>query len=113
MIGVNSKEKEWENPPRGYYLTDVKQKVLWVDEETGATMALVKFPVGVADEVHRHSEANQLVYGLTGEVEMPDGDRMSLEGVFTYTPKGENRGATKFTKKSILLFYWDGSPSTG
>ena len=108
---MDSKEKDWEDPPRGYYITEVKQKVLWVDEETGATMALVKFPVGVADEIHSHPEANQLMYGLTGEVELPDSNRMPVEGIFTYTPKGEKHGASKVTKESIVLFYWDGPPS--
>ena len=37
---------EWEDAPKGYYLTDVKRKVLWVDEETGATWVLLKFPPG-------------------------------------------------------------------
>ncbi|MCW3990379.1 MAG: hypothetical protein NWE88_09930 [Candidatus Bathyarchaeota archaeon] len=27
---------EWADPPRGYYLSDVKEKVLWRDEETVA-----------------------------------------------------------------------------
>ena len=55
---LNFNEIEWEDTPRGYYLTDVKQKVLWEDPKTGATLALVKFPKGVADKIHSHPEAN-------------------------------------------------------
>ncbi len=108
MLIVDAKGIEWEDPPRGYYLTDVKQKVLWRDEETGAMMALLKFPVGVADEIHSHPEANQLIYCLTGEIESPDGIRTPMDGVFTHTPKGEKHGASKCTKEAIILFYWDG-----
>jgi len=54
IFSVDSNRLEWESAPRGYYLTDVKQKVLWRDERTGATVALVKFPVGLADKVHSH-----------------------------------------------------------
>ena len=58
---VDSRKLEWEDPPRGYYITDVKQKVLWENLETGAMMALVKFPNGVADEIHSHPHANQFI----------------------------------------------------
>jgi hypothetical protein len=41
----------WKDAPRGYYLSDVKQHTLWHDPKTGATLALMKFPKGVADEM--------------------------------------------------------------
>jgi len=53
-------EVEWKPAPRGYYLTDVQQKTLWVNEETGATIVLVKFPPGIADKLHTHPNANQI-----------------------------------------------------
>jgi hypothetical protein len=102
---------EWEDAPRGYYLTDVKQKTLWIDEKTGATLALLKFPVGIADRIHTHPEANQICIGMSGEAEMANGALAELNpnGAFIF-PKGEAHGATKFTKEGIILFYWDGSP---
>jgi len=108
---VNAKKLEWQDPPRGYYLTDVKQKVLWTDDETGATMVLLKFPVGVADKIHSHPEANQFCYGLSGEIEMPDGNSVPVEGTLSFFPRGEKHGATKVTKECIILFYWDGPPT--
>ena len=110
IFSVDSNILEWESAPRGYYLTDVKQKVLWRDERTGATVALVKFPVGLADKVHSHPKANQIVFGLEGEYEDKEGNRISLKGRFSYVPKGVKHGATKFTKESVLLFFWDGPP---
>ena len=68
---LNFKDIEWEDAPRGYYLTKVKQKTLWHDKKTGVTLALIKFPPGVADRIHSHPEANQITIGLSGEVEMP------------------------------------------
>lgn len=112
ILHVDSKKLDWEDPPRGYYLTDVKQKVLWKDEKTGATMALIKFPVGVADEIHAHPEANQFIFCLEGEVEDEEGNRMPMDGHFGYTPKGVKHGASKVTKESLLLFFWDGPLST-
>jgi len=110
MKVVNSKELKWEDPPRGYYLTDVKQKVLWEDEDTGATMALIKFPEGISDKIHSHPEANQYCLGLSGEAMLTAGKVTSLEGVFVYFRKGEKHGATNWTKEGIVLFYWDGPP---
>ena len=75
MKVVDSKKLDWKSPPRGYYLTDVKEKVIWEDEKTGAKMALIKFPVGTADKFHNHPEADQFAYGLSGEAETGDGER--------------------------------------
>jgi 2,4'-dihydroxyacetophenone dioxygenase len=105
---ADEKTLEWEEPPRGYYLTNVKQKVLWEDEKTGAMVALVRFPVGVADKVHAHPEANQFFYGLSGEIEQGDGSKAPIEGVFIHFSKGEKHGATKFSEEATVLFYWDG-----
>ena len=103
---------EWEDPPRGYYLSDVKQKVLWEDKKTGATLALVKFPVGVADKIHSHPEATQITIGLSGEMLMPPENKpMKIEPNMVVTAsKGGKHGASQVTKESIVLFFWDGSP---
>ena len=111
IIWLDSKKVDWEDPPRGYYLTDVKQKVLWTDEKTGAMMTLIKFPVGVADQIHSHPEANQFCYGISGEFEGQDGNKHPVNGIFLLFPKGEKHGSTNFTMESIILFYWDGSPT--
>ena len=103
-------EVEWKPAPRGYYLTDVEQKILWVNEETGATIVLVKFPPGIADKLHTHPNANQIVFGLSGArntpmgVIGPDGNSLNI------TPKGEVHGKGDFAEESIALFYWDGPP---
>ena len=104
-------ELEWEDPPRGYYLSNVKQKLLWKNEETGATWVLMKFPKGVADKLHTHPEANQFFFPLSGEVEMEDGRILELKGNLTSIElKGQKHGRTNFTKETIALHFWDGPP---
>ena len=101
---------EWEDPPRGYYLTDVKQKTIYTDPDTGATIALLKYPPGVADYRHTHPQANQFFFPLSGQVERGDG-LMDLNGsVVSIQYKGEEHGRTNFTKETFVLVYWDGSP---
>ena len=109
---LNFDDIEWEDTPRGYYLTDVKQKVLWEDPETGATLALVKFPKGVADKIHSHPEANQITIGLTGGLLMPPNNvpMKLVPNMAATAPKGGKHGATEFTEESIILFFWDGPP---
>ena len=104
----DTKTFDWQDPPRGYYLTDVKEKVVWEDENTGAKMALIKFPVGIADKLHSHPESDQFAYGISGEVETGDGQKISMDGQFFYFSKGETHGATKITEEAVALFYWDG-----
>ena len=111
MLLTDAKILPWEEPPRGYYLTAVKQKVLWEDKETGATTVLLRFPPGVADKVHSHPAANQHVYGIRGEIEGEDGERSRIEGIYAHFPKGEEHGGSKFTEESVFLFHWDGSPT--
>lgn len=93
-------EMEWEDTPRGYYLSDVKEKVLFQDPETGAKIALVKAPVGPMDRLHKHPEANQYVLRLTGD----------RKWAFSITPKGEVHGGAVLKEEGIALFIWDGPP---
>jgi hypothetical protein len=105
---LNTNQMEWEDPPRGYYLTDVKQKVLWDDEKTGAKMIMLKFPVGVSDKPHIHPKANQYAYFLEGESKGPDGNLLPVNGWFIYTPKGMKHGGSTITKEILLIQFWDG-----
>jgi len=93
-------EMEWEDTPRGYYISDVKEKVLFQDPETGAKIALVKAPAGIMDRLHKHPEANQYVLRLTGE----------RKWAFSITPKGEVHGRADLKEEGIALFIWDGPP---
>ena len=107
---LNFKDIEWKEAPRGYYLTNVKQHILWEDKKTGATLALIKFPKGVADKIHSHPEATQIIIGLSGEVLMPNGPLPLLSNMVITASKGVKHGASNFTKESIFLFFWDGPP---
>lgn len=102
-IQLSFEEMGWETPTRGYYLTDVKQKTLWVNEETGATWALIKFPPGLADKTHIHPKANQLTCPLTG----PNAGKVAQ-----ITVKGEPHGGADIKEEIIVLFYWDGPPDS-
>ena len=104
----NIRDRNWTDAPEGFYLTDVKQKVLWHDNDTGASAVLLKLPPGISETVHYHPYANQWGLGLYGESEQTDGTRLSFNGTFSYMPKGEPHAARRLTKESVVFIYWDG-----
>lgn len=98
----------WTNPPVNFYLTHVKEKILWQNEYTGAVMMLTKTPVGIVTQVHYHPNANQWNIGYYGEIETKEGTRQNLEGTIAFVPKGELHGTGKVVKETLLLVYFDG-----
>jgi quercetin dioxygenase-like cupin family protein len=90
------------------YLTNVKEKMLWRNDKTSAMMLLTKTPVGISSAAHNHPDANQWVMGVSGEVETSTGKRHTIEGAFSFVPKGVLHGARKVTKKSLAYVYFDG-----
>ena len=116
MIKINGQEVEWKDAPKDQYLTDVKEHVLWQDEQTGATLALRKIPKGdIHEAVHKHPDANHWMFLFTGEVVYPDGRKISVsenDYFFLLAPKGEMHGGgpegTQFTQEIIGLWFFDG-----
>jgi hypothetical protein len=92
QVKVNSKEIEWMKYPPGWYLTDVEYHVLWKNEETGATLVLLKVPeVSVHELPHTHPDANQLTFILSGEIITENGKTVTYgngEYGFSARPKG-------------------------
>lgn len=106
---LNTNEVEWTDPTVDYYPAGVKEKILWENPDTGAIIALIKYPAGSTTIAHTHTEANEAVYGLTGEVEDQEGNRVSYTGIFGVAPKGvEHSRGGKFTQDTVLLISWDG-----
>ena len=106
---INTDEIEWTDPTvSGYYPAGVKEKILWENPETGAVIALIKYPAGSIAIAHTHPKANESSYYLDGEL-IYQGNPMPVKGWFGVNPKGvEHGGGTNFTKDTIVLLSWDG-----
>ena len=98
----------WKNPPTGYYITPVKEKILWTDKETGAIVTLMKFSPGILDKKHKHPKANQWCFWIKGKLKEGDGPEVNAEGILSYIPKGESHGGTQIVEECLVLFHWDG-----
>ena len=99
---------EWKDAAPIKFHSDVKRKVLWENPETGAVFELLKVPPGIMEPVHYHKNANKWALGLSGESELPDGTRMSIEGIYAFVPKGTPHVHPRVTKETIILCFFDG-----
>jgi len=116
MVKVNGEEVKWRKAPN--FVNNIQRQILWKNEKTGATFAILKAPEGVYIEQHPHSHpnSNQFTFRVSGDMALPDGTRISLhedEYLFSFCPKKEEHGAnpkgTQVLKDIIYIHYWDGS----
>jgi quercetin dioxygenase-like cupin family protein len=89
-------------------LAGLTHKALWRNEDTGASISLVKFVKG-SGIPSRHSHAsNQFMFCLAGRyVYIPTGITLT-EGSFYWNPNGSLHGPTIAEEDSILLEFYDG-----
>ena len=100
-IMADSNKLEWKKATAAFYPAGVQEKILWEDKKTGATVALVKYPVGTIPKTHTHPKATEVAFIIEGE----------SKGAFGLTRKGSSHG--KITEKplkteTIVLLNWDG-----
>jgi len=115
MVKVNGEEVEWKKAPN--FVNNIQRKVLWKNEETGASFAILKAPKGeyLEQNPHCHPHANQFTFRLSGEMELLDGTKISISKdnyMFGYCPKDEMHGSVseglEVLEDVIYLHYWDG-----
>lgn len=89
-------------------LAGLTHKALWRNEDTGASISLVRFAQG-AGIPSRHSHAsNQFMFCVSGRYTyLPTGITLTA-GSFYWNPKGCMHGPTLAEEESILLEFYDG-----
>lgn len=89
-------------------LDGLSHKMLWRDEETEASIALVRFEQGSGiPSEHKHA-SNQFMFCLSGRyVYVPTGTVLT-KGSFYWNPKGCVHGPTLAEETSVLLEVYDG-----
>jgi quercetin dioxygenase-like cupin family protein len=95
-------------PWRAKSLKGVSEKMLWRNEETGASIALIKFDKGASiPEPHLHA-SNQFMYCLQGHYEYTATGVTLKAGSFYCNPKGNVHGPTLAHEETVLLEVYDG-----
>ena len=82
--------------------------MLWRNEETGASIALIKFKKGSGvPSAHLHA-SNQFMYCLSGRYRYIPSGLTLRPGTFYCNPKGSVHGPTIADETSIFLEIYDG-----
>jgi len=89
-------------------LAGLSQKMLWRDDDSGASIALVRFLKG-SGVPSRHAHAsNQFMFCLEGRYVYTDTGIALIPGAFYWNPKGSLHGPTLAEQDSVLLEVYDG-----
>jgi 2,4'-dihydroxyacetophenone dioxygenase len=101
---LRADELEWEAKS----LPGLSHKLLWRNEETGASIALVRFEQGAGvPEPHEHA-SNQFMFCLEGAYEYTATGLLLTPGTFYCNAKGNVHGPTLAREESVLLEIYDG-----
>ncbi len=101
---IDSAAMEW----RPKSLAGVSEKMLWRDEATGASIALIKFAKGAGiPKPHSHA-SNQFMFCLSGKYEYTKTGVTLLPGLFYCNPKGNVHGPTLAHEETVVLEMYDG-----
>lgn len=89
-------------------LKGLSQKMLWRNEETGASIALIRFEKGVGiPNAHAHA-SNQFMFCLSGKYRyIPTGTTL-VAGSFYCNPVGSVHGPTIADETTVFLEIYDG-----
>lgn len=103
-ILLQTRDLEWVDKT----LAGLSHKMLWRDDETGASIALVRFQRGSGIPSRHAHASNQFMYCLSGRYTyVPTGITLT-EGAFYWNPKGAAHGPTVAEEDSVLLEIYDG-----
>jgi len=103
-ILIQSNDVEW----RPKSLAGIYEKMLWRDEATGASIALIKFEKGVGiPQPHLHA-SNQFMLCLEGHYEYTPSGVTLRPGSFYCNPKGNVHGPTIAHEETVVVEIYDG-----
>lgn len=101
---VDTNTLEWE----GKSLDGLFDKMLFRNEETGATIALIKFKKGTGIPISHEHASNQFMYILSGLYEYTDSGIVLKPGDFYANKKGNFHGPTVALEDTVFLEIYDG-----
>lgn len=101
---IQSEDMPW----REKSLKGVSEKMLWRNEETGASIAMIKFQKGAGiPEPHLHA-SNQFMFCLKGRYEYTATGVVLTPGCFYCNPKGNVHGPAIAHEETIVVEVYDG-----
>jgi quercetin dioxygenase-like cupin family protein len=103
-ILVQSNDLAWVDKT----LEGLTHKMLWRDDATGASIALVRFEKGSGIPLRHSHASNQFMFCLQGRYKYEATGLVLTEGSFYWNPKGSLHGPTLAEENSVFLEIYDG-----
>lgn len=97
-----------DTPWREKSLKGLHEKMLWRDEETSASIAMIRFEKGVGIPSEHLHASNQFMYCLSGKYEYTSTGVTLTAGSFYCNPKGNLHGPTIAHEETIVIEIYDG-----
>ncbi|HEV2508414.1 cupin domain-containing protein [Bosea sp. (in: a-proteobacteria)] len=95
-------------PWREKSLKGVHEKMLWRDEATGASVALIRFEKGAGiPKPHSHA-SNQMMFCLSGHFAYTNTGVELKAGSFYCNPKGNVHGPSLAIEETVVVEIYDG-----
>ena len=95
-------------PWREKSLKGVSEKMLWRNEQTGASIALIRFEKGAGiPQPHLHA-SNQFMFCLEGHYEYTTTGVTLTPGCFYWNPKGNVHGPAIAHEDTVVVEIYDG-----
>ncbi|MBI3435346.1 MAG: cupin domain-containing protein [Proteobacteria bacterium] len=95
-------------PWRAKSLKGIHEKMLWRNEETRASIALIKFDKGAGiPQPHSHA-SNQFMFCLKGRYEYTATKVVLTAGAFYCNPKGNVHGPAVAHEETVVVEIYDG-----
>jgi 2,4'-dihydroxyacetophenone dioxygenase len=95
-------------PWREKSLRGVAEKMLWRDEASGASIALIKFARGAGIPAPHLHASNQFMFCLEGRYEYSATGVVLTPGSFYCNPKGNVHGPAVAHEETVVIEIYDG-----
>jgi 2,4'-dihydroxyacetophenone dioxygenase len=95
-------------PWRAKSLKGVHEKMLWRNEETGASIALIRFDKGASIPAPHSHASNQFMICLQGRYEYTKTGVVLTPGCFYWNPMGNVHGPTLAHEETVVVEIYDG-----
>jgi 2,4'-dihydroxyacetophenone dioxygenase len=95
-------------PWREKSLKGISEKMLWRNEETGASIALIKFDKGAGIPQPHYHASNQFMLCLRGHYEYTSTGVALKAGSFYCNPKGNVHGPAIAREETVVVEIYDG-----
>ena len=103
-ILIQSESMPW----RAKSLKGIHEKMLWRNEETGASIALIRFEKGAGIPQPHYHAANQFMFCLQGKFAYTATNTVLTPGCFYCNPKGNVHGPAIAREETVVVEMYDG-----